>query len=82
MLRYAIVVEKEDDVPTYVQVSERCFGHTSIINPPPGHYQYTATELPNAMKAVRRAYPTAFIAAHEVDYVDHNAMIERWGSKY
>ena len=34
------------------------------------------------MKAVRRAYPTAFIAAHEVDYIDHNAMIERWGSKY
>jgi hypothetical protein len=82
MLKYAIVVEKEDDVPSYVQVCERSFGHTSIINPPPEHYQYTAVELPNAMKAVKSAYPTAFVAAHEVDYIDHNAMNERWGSKY
>jgi hypothetical protein len=82
MLKYAIIVEMEDGVPAYVQVGERCFGHTSVINPPPEHYQYTASELLDAMKALKRAYPTAFIAAHEIEYIDHNAMIERWGRKY
>src|SRR5215813_6909587 len=58
----------------------RLIGHTSVINPPPPHYTYSMLELRQAMKLLRENYPEAHIEAHEVAYIDHRAMIERWSA--
>jgi len=63
----------------YVNVKNpRLIGRTSVINPPPPHYTYSMLELRQAMKLLRESCPEAHIEAHEVVYIDHRAMIERW----
>ena len=44
MLKYAIVVEHENDLPAYEHVDPCGHGHmsTSVINPPPDHFQYSS----------------------------------------
>ena len=83
MLKYAIVVEHENDLPAYVHVDPGGHGHmsTSVINPPPDHFQYSSSELPAAMKALKRDYPTSFIVAHEVNFIDHEKMTDWWSRK-
>ena len=71
MLKYAIVVEHENDLPAYVHVDP---GGHCVINPPPAHFQYSSSELPVAMKALKRDYPTSFIVAHEVNFIDAPAL--------
>ena len=83
MLKYAIVVEHENDLPAYVNVDPggHCHMSTSVINPPPDHFQYSSSELPAAMKALKRDYPTSFIVAHEVNFIDHEKMSDWWSRK-
>lgn len=81
MVMYAISVEHEHDLPAYVRVEEGSHCFTSVINPPPAHFQYSTTELPGAMATLKREYPAAFIAAHEVEHIDHEQMSNRWAEK-
>ena len=83
MLKYAIVVEHENDLPAYVHVDPggHCHLSTSVINPPPDHFQYSSSELPAAMRALKRDYPTSFIVAHEVNFIDHEKMSDWWSRK-
>lgn len=82
--QFAIVVERapQNGYPTmvdYVDVhNPRMPGLQSVINPPPSHYTYSLIELRSAMALLRKAYPDAYIEAHEVAYIDHAAMLERW----
>jgi hypothetical protein len=80
---YAIVVEQDHDLPVYINVYAHGTSHTtaSVISPPPERFQYSSIELPCAMAVLKRDYPHAFIAAHEVDYIDHTKMCERWARK-
>jgi hypothetical protein len=74
MVMYAIVVEQQHDLPSYVRVGEQGHLSTSIINPPPEEFQYSDVDLPRVMAMLKRDYPEAFIAAHEVEYIDHEQM--------
>jgi hypothetical protein len=53
-------------------------GRTSVINPPPPNYTYSMLEMQKAMKLLHELYPEAHIEAHEVAYIDHHTMPERW----
>ena len=83
MLKYAIVVEHEHSLPAYVRAdpSGHCHVSSSLTNPPPEHFQYSSSELPAAMKVLKRDYPEAFIVAHEVNYIDHEKMSDWWSRK-
>jgi hypothetical protein len=82
--QFAIVVERasQNGYPTmvdYVDVhNPRTPGLQSVFNPPPAHYTYSLVELRAAMALLRKAYPDAQIEAHEVVYINHAAMVERW----
>ena len=81
MVMYAIVVEHDHDLPAYVRVGEHGHFSTSVINPPPEEFQYSDVDLPCVMATLKRDYPEAFIAAHEVEYIDHEQMTARWCRK-
>ena len=78
---YAIVVEHDHNLPAYVRVGEHGHFSTSVINPPPEEFQYSDVDLPCVMATLKRDYPEAFIAAREVEYIDHEQMTARWCQK-
>jgi len=83
VLKYAIVVEHEYSLPAYVRADPNghCHLSSSLTNPPPEHFQYSSSELPVAMKVLKRDYPASFIVAHEVNYIDHVKMSDWWSRK-
>jgi hypothetical protein len=82
VLKYAIVVEHEHSLPAYVRADPNghCHLSSSLTKPPPEHFQYSSSELPVAMKVLKRDYPS-FIVAHEVNYIDHLKMSDWWSRK-
>jgi hypothetical protein len=81
MVMYAIVLENEDGLPAYVRVGPHGHTSTSVINPPPELFQYSAIDLPRVMATLKRDYPAAFLAAHEVEHIDHEEMSAWWCRK-
>jgi len=51
------------------------------MNPPSEHFQCSSAELPRWFASARAAFPLAFVAAHEVEHIDHNVMRDRWTRK-
>jgi hypothetical protein len=49
-----------------------------VLNSPPPHYTYSLVELRATMALLRKSYPDAHIEAHEVEHIDHRAMMDRW----
>lgn len=85
--QYAVLVELEGMTPNWVEVrlvDNPCemIGSTSVLNEPDENYTYSAAELPSILAYVRKAYPTAYVAAHEVGHVDMKAMRSRWSGQH
>ena len=80
MTKYAIVIETDDGLPDYARFRHgaTCVTRTSIMNPPPEHFQCSTAELPRWFASARAAFPLAFVAAHEVEHIDNNVMRDRW----
>jgi hypothetical protein len=86
--QYAIVVEEpaRNGYPPMVDYVDarnpRMIGHRSVINPPPPHFTYSLLELRPTIARLRKSYPGAHIEAHEIAFIDHAAMSERWSAAH
>jgi hypothetical protein len=79
--KYAIIVEREFGLPSYVLLTDRGIRHTAVLDKPPPRYLYEAWEVPEAIKRLRKEYPDAFITAYEVSNIEPEAMRRWWKAK-
>jgi hypothetical protein len=82
--KFVIVIETGHGLPDYAGLRQGavCVSRTSIINTPPEDFQCSTAELPRWFASARAAYPLAFVAAHDVEHIDLDAMRDRWAKKY